>query len=74
MILEFKASTSCLERDNPIMPQVTAVHTEREREREGEREGERERGTTDFKINCLRMTRITQTAVRNNIKLRPKLN
>lgn len=30
LILEFKASTSCLEQDNPIMPQVTAVHTERE--------------------------------------------
>lgn len=61
LILEFKASTSCLEQDNPIMPQVTAVHTEK-------------RGTTHFRINCLRTTRITQTAVRNNIKLRPKPN
>jgi len=29
-VLEFKASTFCLEQDNPIMPQVTAVHTEGE--------------------------------------------
>lgn len=30
LILEFQASMSCLEQDNPIMPQVTAVQTARE--------------------------------------------